>query len=410
MRTMIVAIGSTGDVAPYLGIARHLADAGHDVTVATHEASRLAAESVGLRVHGLPMDPRALLTEEAAARIRRGGSRAARTVAASFAPWVRPLAAAVDDAADGADLMLLSTLAWTGLYSADARGIPAVRLHLQPLEPTREFAPATSGLGSLGPVANRLLAVAVARAMTGPYLDVADELRARHGLPRWTRRQHRAFLARERPTLHGFSPRVVPRPRDWPAGAEVVGYWTPPPLPQWSPDRALEEFVAAGPPPVYIGFGSTSPAPRDRLGEVVARAIQRAGVRAVVDAGWSDLQLGGDRVHRVAGVDHRWLFPRVAAAVHHGGAGTTGAAVLAGVPSVTVPVALDQPFWARRLHALGVAPAPVPARRLTGEALGAAIVVATSSTSMAEQCRSLGVAVRREDPFGAVLDAVRRLV
>jgi sterol 3beta-glucosyltransferase len=128
--------------------------------------------------------------------------------------------------------------------------------------------------------------------------------------------------------------------------------------------------------------------------------------RVVVDGGWADWSVDHDDVYCVDGVDHRWLFPQLTAAVHHAGAGTTGAAVLSGVPSVPVPVALDQPFWARRLFNAGLASRPILARKLTAAGLAAAIEEVTSSGAVAETCRELAAACRSEDGLQAVRRAV----
>ncbi|MFJ8650174.1 glycosyltransferase [Streptomyces sp. NPDC093546] len=122
-----------------------------------------------------------------------------------------------------------------------------------------------------------------------------------------------------------------------------------------------------------------------------------AGVRAVVQAGWAGLNGCGADVLAVGDVPHDWLFPRTAAVVHHAGAGTTAAALRAGVPAVPVPVMADQPFWASRLHELGVAPRPVPFQDLTAEALGDVITACLSEPSHRRRAAELVRAIAAED-------------
>ena len=407
MRATIVAIGSTGDVAPYLGVGQHLAERGHHVRVATHRSSGDWVTAAGLEFAVLPTEPREMMTEELAARLRRGGPRASRAVADAFAPAVETLAERIDALTDDCDVMLTSMLAWTGLCSADARGIPSLALHLQPLHPTREFAPFPLGVRSLGGPLNGLLGRSVHAAVFKPFLTLVDDIRARQGQPRRSARQHLDFLTTKVPTLHGFSPQVVPRPRDWRPGLEVVGSWAPPPRPEWAHAPDVADFIESGPAPVYIGFGSMRPAPDAQLARLLTDAVRSARVRAVVDSGWTDgLHFDSDDVLSVSGIDHRWLFPRVAAVVHHAGAGTTGAAVASGVPSVTVPVAHDQPFWARRLHDLGVAARPVPARKLSGASLSAAIVEAVTSHAMRSRAEALAARVSSDRGLESVAAAV----
>ena len=174
----------------------------------------------------------------------------------------------------------------------------------------------------------------------------------------------------------------------------------------WRPDPDLKAFLAAGPPPVYIGFGSMGTDDPAATARLVLDATVAAGVRAIVRRGWARL-LAADppaSVHFVESVPHAWLLPHVAAAVHHGGAGTTAASLRAGVPTVIVPFHGDQFFWARRVQELGAGPAPITRRRLTVERLAAALVAATSDPALRGRAAALGERIRAEDGIG---DAMR---
>jgi UDP:flavonoid glycosyltransferase YjiC (YdhE family) len=193
----------------------------------------------------------------------------------------------------------------------------------------------------------------------------------------------------------------------------VTGYWWPARPTEWEPPADLLDFLDAGPAPVFVGFGSMTGSPAtsatDRLTEVVAAAVARAGVRAVVQQGWAGLAPLGDDILLVGEMPHDWLFPRVAAVVHHAGAGTTGAGLRAGVPAVAVPVLLDQPFWAARLHGLGVAPPPLPQHDLTADALADAIRSCLDEPGYRRRAAELGSRVRAEDGTAAVLRVVDQL-
>ena len=169
---------------------------------------------------------------------------------------------------------------------------------------------------------------------------------------------------RGQPILYGYSPAVIPPPADWGADIHVTGYWFLDPAEDWTPDAALTDFLAAGPPPVYVGFGSMSSRNPEATANLILDALARTGQRGIIHAGWGGLQRTDlpASVMMVDGVPFAWLFPRVAAVVHHGGAGTTSAGLRAGVPSVVVPFFGDQPFWAQRVADLGVGPAPIPRR------------------------------------------------
>jgi vancomycin aglycone glucosyltransferase len=137
-------------------------------------------------------------------------------------------------------------------------------------------------------------------------------------------------------------------------GMEVVqtGAWVltdPDPLPE-----PLEEFLAAGAPPVYLGFGSMRAS--DQTGQVLVEAVRSLGRRAILSQGWANLESGalGDDLLMIGDVSHARLFPRLAAIVHHGGGGTTTSAALAGRPQVIVPHNYDQFYWAERVQRLSV--------------------------------------------------------
>jgi sterol 3beta-glucosyltransferase len=205
---------------------------------------------------------------------------------------------------------------------------------------------------------------------------------------------------------------VVPRPADWRAGLEVVGYWWPARPPGWRPPADLENFLNAGPPPVFVSFGSMTPADAHRLSDLAATAARQAGVRMVIQAGRAGLGLAdgprGDAI-LIGEVPHDWLFPKMAAVIHHAGAGTAAAGLRAGVPAVSVPVIGDQPFWAARLTALGTGPRPIPFKRLSSGALGAAIREAVTRSSYRANAQALAGQLAREDGTVPVVTALTRL-
>ena len=340
MKVLVVAVGSRGDVAPCAGLGQALSAAGHSVTVAAYQMfSELVTDS-GLGFRALPGDPRLL----DAAQWEHGSTGPLGTVRLLrlTADHMRQLHAGMLAAAQqDTDVLLLQGISAIGGYHiAEGLGLPSMGLGLQPIYPTREFPPSTVTARSLGPFGNRAAGQALvalgAPVLAGPVKEVRAEL----GLPRlgtWQAVFGQQAAARW-PAFHGFSPSVVPRPADWREGLEVTGYWWPPRPPDWRPPGDLEHFLADGPPPVFVGFGSMASADPARLSEIVATAGQQAGVRLVIQAGQAGLAQAG---HAQAGraprdsiligdVPHDWLFPQMAAVVHHAGAGTTGPACAPG--------------------------------------------------------------------------------
>jgi UDP:flavonoid glycosyltransferase YjiC (YdhE family) len=202
---------------------------------------------------------------------------------------------------------------------------------------------------------------------------------------------------------------VLPRPADWPNNSQVTGYWFFD-QPQWDPPEALSEFLAAGPKPVYIGFGSMVSGDTVAFTQTVLDAVKKSGQRAVLATGWGALNgdegQQGERIFFLRHAPHDGLFPLMSAAVHHGGAGTTAAAVRAGIPSVIVPFFGDQPFWAQCLNRQGVAPPAVERKSLTADGLASALT-ATQQPGMIRAAATLGRAVRAEDGIGEAVRCLR---
>ncbi|HEX2036809.1 MAG TPA: glycosyltransferase, partial [Chloroflexota bacterium] len=218
------------------------------------------------------------------------------------------------------------------------------------------------------------------------------------------------------PRLYGYSRLVVPRPPDWPPDWHVTGYWaldSATAVPPWEPPAALAAFLDAGPPPVYVGFGSMAPRSAGHLTEAALQALRATGQRGILASGWAGLGAASGaalppEVFRIQEAPHDWLFPRMAAVVHHGGAGTTAAGLRAGVPAVVTPVFGDQPFWGQRVAALGAGPRPVPMRQVTAERLAGAIHQATTDARMRATAAGLGRRLRAEDGVAQAVRAVEQ--
>jgi UDP:flavonoid glycosyltransferase YjiC (YdhE family) len=162
---------------------------------------------------------------------------------------------------------------------------------------------------------------------------------------------------------------------------------------------------------VYVGFGSMSSRDPQKTGHLVLEALARAQQRAVILCGWGGLQMTDLPPHTIAvdSVPFSWLFPRCAAVVHHGGAGTTAAGLRAGVPSIVIPFFADQPFWGRRVAELGVGPAPIPRKKLTAERLAQAIELAVGDRDMRRRAAELGAKIRAEDGVAQAVAIVAEL-
>ncbi|KUL42310.1 UDP-glucose--sterol glucosyltransferase, partial [Streptomyces sp. NRRL F-4489] len=378
MRILLTTAGSYGDVAPYTGLGARLAAGGHEVTLATHDRYAPLARAAGLGFRALPADPRT--TGPADAPDATPTDR--RALMRRAAAFIDRLGAGMADAVpEDTELLLLSTTtAPLGWHLAEALGIPSAGAYLVPTTPTRAFPPVLSGGRSLGGWGNRAAGRLSLRVVDRLHAGAVRALRARLGLPPASAAAvRRRTEAANWPILHGFSDLLIPRPADWRTGLHITGTWWPHHAPDTQLPPPVEDFLTAGPPPVYIGFGSMSSDHAERLTSIAVRALRRAGLRGLLLTANSALttpdattphaatpQTATDDILTLPSeVPHALLLPRVAAAVHHCGAGTTAAVLRAGLPSVPVPFTGDQPFWAARLAALGTATAPLPLTALT---------------------------------------------
>ncbi len=262
MKVLIAVAGSYGDVAPYTGLGARLLAAGHDVVCAVDDSFAPLVHAAGLKSRSLPADPR-----------NGGSSRDGRPTLRTASDFVARLGSGLADAVDpDTELLLLSaTTAPLGHHVAESLGVPSLGVFLQPTHPTREFPPPVGGARSLGRWGNLAAGRLGQRVVDRLYADAARALRARLGLPpASTRSVRRRQEAAGRPVLHGFSEVLVRRPRDWRPGLQVVGNWWPYVAPDAQLPWHLADFLAAGPPPVFVGFGSMGAGPAGR--EVTAEA------------------------------------------------------------------------------------------------------------------------------------------
>jgi UDP:flavonoid glycosyltransferase YjiC (YdhE family) len=207
------------------------------------------------------------------------------------------------------------------------------------------------------------------------------------------------------PVFYGFSDAVIRRPADWSRSLRVTGYWWPSRAPGWRPPPDLQQFLDAGPAPVFVGLGSRNLGDPARVAAVIRSALHRAGLRGVVQTGWAGLSLDDDII-TIGETPHEWLFPRMAAVAHHCGAGTTAAGLRAGVPTVGIPVLADQPFWASRLVALGASPASIPFGRLSADRLADALSATVRDDGFGHRARRLSHALNSDDGAGQVARAL----
>lgn len=417
MRIVILTIGSRGDVQPYLALGLGLQRAGYDVRVATHAIHQDFVTSHGLAFADVEGDPREMMQRDAGQGWLESGSNVLsfmREFVRLAGPIADKLLADAWEACRDADAIVYSLLGFPGYHVAEKTKVPCFSAPLQPLTRTRAFPsmnmpalPLGGGYNWLTHLFNEQLFWQLFR---GPVNRWRRETLGLPALP-FKGPFDRLYEERE-PFIYGYSPSVIPKPADWPDDHYVTGYWFLDAPADWQPPADLLDFLQSGPPPVYIGFGSMSGRTAQQLVETALEAVTLAKQRAILLGGWADVGNGNlpDYIFRVDSIPHDWLFPRVAAVVHHGGAGTTAAGLRAGVPSILTPFFADQPFWGQRVCQLGVGPRPIPRKQLTAERLAAAITAAVTDREMRARAAALGEKIRAEDGVARAVEIIRRQI
>ena len=409
-RIVMAAFGTRGDVAPLTGLGARLRDQlGVDVVIAAQGPYEEFVSAAGLTFRPVPGDTEADTRASSYGQAVVDGARMrpSKDALVQMRDDLTGVGEAIAAAATDADLLLLEGPVGSllGYHVAEALGVPSMGAFFQPVSATAQFAPPPLTARSFGRSGNRL-AWRLGDLGEKVYKPLVDDLRSTLGLPPQSRRSYQRRRAATWPILYGFSEHVIARPSDWRDGLNVTGYWWPTHPPGWRPPPKVMEFLQAGPPPVFVCRGSTATAQGEQLSALIVSALRKACVRGIIQSGWAGLHGDGTDVLTVGDMPHAWLFPHMAAVVHHGGAGTAAAALRAGVASVPVTGIMDQPFWARRLQVLGAAPAPLRRVTLTAEALASSLAATLADARYTERAQNVSRLLSAEDGAGAATDIV----
>lgn len=391
MKICIMTIGTRGDVQPYIALGLGLKAAGHEVAIATLIEFEALVTAYGLQFDTIRGD--FLKTTQS------GGDQ--KLSIKLIREWVEMAHETLADewaSAQSADVLIYSPAALGGYHIAEKLGIPTFTAFPAPMfSPTREFPSPYFPFTNLGPF-NKLSHQFLIKA--GPFLyrkPIFEWRRAVLGLP--PTKDETILHGKPVPKLYAFSEAIISRPADWDETSVVTGYWFLDAPADWQPDPDLVKFLQEGSTPVYIGFGSMFMGGGKQKTEIVLEALRLAGQRGVIATGWGGLtgENQSKDIFVLDAVPHDWLFPKVAAIVHHGGAGTTGAALRAGKPQIICPFLGDQFFWGRRVADLGISPLPIPQMQLTAEKLADAIKYAITNTDLQQRASSIGEVIQAEN-------------
>lgn len=410
MNILILALGSRGDVQPYVALGGALVAAGHRVTLAAPKGYDAMIEAAGIAPAPLPVDFQTLLQQpelQAAMTSLTGWFKAYRWASEIMADQLSEMWRV--GLALSPDLILYHYKGAMGPYLGRRLGVPAVPVPLQPgFAPTGEYPQFLLGRRSHGALYNRATHRVVLAAMQmGTNLMVRRWCKA-SGTDIGSKMDIRLGYhpSGDPIRIHAFSPTLVPRPADWPAQDHQPGYFFTDPAP-FDPPADLAAFLKAGPPPLYAGFGSMPGLDHARTTQALLGALAATGQRAVLATGWGGISgvETGANIHVLGALPHSWLFPQVSAVIHHGGSGTTHEGLRWGRPSILCPLFADQPFFGARVAGLGAGPAPIRQKHLTADGLARAIETALTP-GVARRAGELGEQIRTEDAKTATLKLI----
>lgn len=418
MKILLIAIGTRGDIQPFIVIGSRLKADGHDVHIATAESFSPMIAAQGLAHHPLPVDFQELLQEpemQAALSSFSGKLKAYRWASNIMNDQLSAMWQIGLDVEP--ELILYHFKGAMGPYLGRHLGVPAWPVMLQPgFAPTRAYPQFLIAKNSLGPVGNLL---------SHKLIGAVTHLGTNMMIKRWVKATgtdigtllnvQAGFAPGGSPLrLHAYSPHVVPLGPDMADTERQVGYAFAEPE-AFTPPEGLETFLSAGDTPIYVGFGSMPGVNQDKVNAALLGALDRTGLRAVVATGWGGI--GGQdgvgplsehkNLYVLEAVPHTWLFPRVAAVVHHGGSGTTHEGLRWGRASVVCPVFADQPFFGQRIADLGAGPTPIAQKRLAAEGLAHALEQALSK-KMTARAEAFAPLMRDENGAQTITELVRR--
>lgn len=402
MRATILAPGSRGDVQPYIAIGQALLALGHQCTIVTTLDHEALVRSYGLEAATISVNVVDELQRVKTKRSIEGGGviSSFRQFAAIAKRSARSLAEVGLAACRAADVLVTSFgTAIVADAIAKKLGLPLVQAFNVPITMTGAFPGVLFPWLDAGSVPRRL-----GHRLTRAALWLTARASAKDACIEVLGARPASFLPGHHagllpgPILYGFSESFLPRPADWGSEVDVTGFWFVEEPAAFMPPADLLEFLEEGPPPVCVGFGSMTTEAPEKVTAMVLEATKAANVRLVLLSGWARLEPGriAKDVIVLSGVPHTWLYPRCKVVVHHGGAGTTAAAVRAGVPAVIVPFHGDQPFWASRVSKLGLGPPFLPRKKLTARRLADAIEMAMTNDAMRGRAAEAGIRVRGE--------------
>ncbi|XP_073389856.1 sterol 3-beta-glucosyltransferase UGT80A2 isoform X2 [Physcomitrium patens] len=382
LKIVMLIVGTRGDVQPFVAIGKQLQEYGHRVRLATHTNFRDFVKKEGLEFYPLGGDPKVL----AEYMVKNKGFLPSGPSEVSVQrKQIKSIVYSLLDACIKPDkesgvpfrphAIIANPPAYGHVHVAEYLQIPLHIFFTMPWTSTREFPHPLSRIKQ--PAGNRMSYQVVDSLIWLGIRGIINSFRKKQlKLRPITYLSGSQGSIADLPTGYIWSPHLVPKPKDWGPLVDVVGFCFLNLAQNYKPPDDLVKWLDAGPPPIYIGFGSLPVADPEGMTKIIIEALEKTAQRGIIGRGWGgigNLPEVPDNVYLLSDCPHDWLFPRCAAVVHHGGAGTTAAGLRAACPTTIVPFFGDQPFWGERVQQKGVGPAHIPVKHFDLEKLVSAI-------------------------------------
>lgn len=403
MLITILAGGTRGDTQPYIALGMELKKSGHNVRIAAFENDEAFVKSFGLEFYKVKGDVSRITSSGNVDDAMKADNPLKFLLSFNkLKSFVFDIQKDFFDACIGSDAIVYHPGAAIGYFIAQHFNISSILATPFPMTPTRDY-PALIFYDTvrLGRIFNFIThkifekimwfasSSAVKQFWKKEFGKVPEDFACPYG------KQNTRLL----PTVISCSNYIFPRPNDWPEYVYNTGNWFLDDEASWRPSSDLLDFIERGTPPVYVGFGSiTDPALSVQTTELVIDALKRSGQRGILATGWngmSKIDNIGEEIFILESAPHSWLFPRMSAVIHHGGAGTTAAGLKAGVPSIIIPYSNDQFAWGRRVFELGVGSKPIRRKKLTAEKLSDAVKFVLAK-EIKDAAKNLGIKIQSE--------------
>jgi sterol 3beta-glucosyltransferase len=405
MKITILTYGSRGDVQPFLPLAVRLIEGGHSVKLAAPLRFKDFVEEQEIDFVPLSGDP-----EDLSRRLNNAGHNFVKLLRELMNHAIEigaDIWRQTEEACKDADLILHTFTHAVGAHTlAREKKIPDVHIQTFPIFSATGDYPNVTMPDLRSRTLNRLTHKLSAKITWWSSRTGFERVRRRVGLPK--RKLYWPFdndpLRPPTPILCAWSPSVLPPSSDWPLNVHITGYYFFSSDNPYQPPAELHSFLAGGEAPICVTFGSMIHRDKERIDRLVREALKKTGNRGIMLSGWSRIiEPSSNDFLYVEAAPHDWLLPRCKMVIHHGGAGTTAAGLRAGIPNIVVPFMADQPFWGRRVHAIGAGPKPIPVKKLSAEKLTRAILAAENE-SLRTRAQTIGQQIKNEDGISETVE------